>query len=124
MSNPLLEKYYEMFPEKKEEPKLIKAENSKIGVKLKPEFLEKLSNQPSITSVISNHTTPAVATSNTSITKASSLSRTTYDPDSVNVSFQQIAEKIKNGEAKVSSMSMERNIMYGTRITFEVYVND
>ena len=48
---------------------------------------------------------------------------TTYDPDDPKVSFQQIAEKIKNGEAQVSSMSMEMDIMSGTKITFEVYVN-
>ena len=47
----------------------------------------------------------------------------TYDPDSVNVSFQQVAEQVKNGEAQVSSMSMEMDIMYGTKITFEVYVH-
>ena len=47
----------------------------------------------------------------------------TYDPDSVNVSFQQVAEQVKNGEAQVSSMSMEMDIMSGTKITFEVYVH-
>jgi hypothetical protein len=45
---------------------------------------------------------------------------TTYDPDSVNVSFQQIAEKIQQGKALVASMSMERDIMSETKITFEV----
>jgi hypothetical protein len=46
---------------------------------------------------------------------------TTYDPDSVNVSFQQVAEKIKQGKAKVVSMSMvnDGNIMVN-EITFEV----
>jgi len=51
----------------------------------------------------------------------------TYDPDSVNVSFQQVAEQVKNGEAQVSSMSMEMDTMSkyssGTKITFEVYVH-
>ena len=45
----------------------------------------------------------------------------TYDTDSGNDSFLQIAEKIKNGEAKVSSMSMD---MSGTSITFEVQLWD
>ena len=47
-----------------------------------------------------------------------------YDPGDLKVSFQQVAERVKNGEAQVSSMSMEMDIMYGTKITFEVYVND
>ncbi len=47
-----------------------------------------------------------------------------YDPDSVNVSFQQIAERVKKGEAQVSSMSMERDWMSGTKITFEVSLDD
>lgn len=47
---------------------------------------------------------------------------TTHDIDSGRDSFLQVAEKIKNGEAKVSSMSMERDIMSGTSITFEVQV--
>jgi hypothetical protein len=44
----------------------------------------------------------------------------------VNVSFQQIAEKVKNGEAQVSSMSMEVDSMciMRNKIIFEVYVND
>jgi hypothetical protein len=45
-----------------------------------------------------------------------------YDLDDLKASFQQVAEKIKNGEAQVSSMSMEMDIMSGTKITFEVYV--
>jgi hypothetical protein len=48
---------------------------------------------------------------------------TTYDPDSGNDSFLQIAKQVKNGEAQVSSMSMEMDVMYGTKITFEVYVD-
>ena len=51
-------------------------------------------------------------------------SLTTYDLDSANDSFQQVAERVKKGEAQVSSMSMEMDIMSGTKITFEVYVND
>ena len=39
-------------------------------------------------------------------------------------SFQQVAEKVKNNKAQVSSMSMEMDVMSGTKITFEVYVND
>ena len=49
---------------------------------------------------------------------------TSYDIDSVKDSFLQVAEQIKNGEAKVSSMSMERDMMSGTSITFEVQMWD
>jgi hypothetical protein len=56
------------------------------------------------------------------VEKPKSVKLKSYDPDSVNVSFQQVAEKVKNGEAQVSSMSMEMDIMSGTKITFEVYV--
>ena len=55
--------------------------------------------------------------------KSKSRKITTYDPDDLKVSFQQVAEQVKNGDAQVSSMSMEMDIMSGTKITFEVYVD-
>jgi len=49
---------------------------------------------------------------------------TTYDLDDLKVSFQRIAEQVKNNEAQVSSMSMEMDVRYGlNKITFEVYVD-
>jgi hypothetical protein len=102
MTNPLLDKFYELHPEKQPKPKVIKAENAKIGFELKPEFLEQLANRTSNTSVASN--------------------LTTYDPDSLKVSFHQVAGQLQTGDAKVVSMSMERDIMIGTKITFEVMV--
>jgi hypothetical protein len=51
-----------------------------------------------------------------------------YDPDSLKATFQQVAEKIKNGEAQVVSMNMEMGHKYinttGARITFEVSLDD
>jgi hypothetical protein len=48
---------------------------------------------------------------------------TSYDPDDLKVSFQQVAEQVKNGEAQISSMSMERNAHIAlNKITFEVMV--
>jgi hypothetical protein len=47
-----------------------------------------------------------------------------YDLDSLKATFQQVADKIQQGKAKVASMSMDRNIMSGAKITFEVYVDD
>jgi hypothetical protein len=47
-----------------------------------------------------------------------------YDLDDIKASFVAVAERVKKGEAQVSSMSMEMDIMSGTKITFEVYVNN
>jgi hypothetical protein len=53
-------------------------------------------------------------------------SLTTYDPEDLKVSFQQVADKIQQGKAQVASMSMERDIMsiMRNKIIFEVYVDD
>ncbi len=51
-----------------------------------------------------------------------------YDLDDLKASFQQVAERIKNGEAQVVSMNMEMGHKYinttGARITFEVSLDD
>ncbi len=117
-SNPLLEKYYEMFPEKKEKPKVIKADEFEGEVTLaqvENAFKKWASNY---TPVTSNLTSPSVATSNTGITKASSF--ITHDIHDTEKTFLQVADKIQQGKAKASSMSMEMDIMRGTKITFEV----
>jgi len=93
MSNPLLQKYEELYG-KKEPPKMPRIEDY--------EGEETIADE---------------------LKKSKSRKITTYDPDDLKVSFQQIAEQVKNGEAQVSSMSMEMDIMSGTKITFEVYVN-
>jgi len=93
MSNPLLQKYEELYG-KKEPPKMPRIEDY--------EGEETIADE---------------------LKKSKSRKITTYDPDDLKVSFQQIAEQVKNGEAQVSSMSMEMDIMSRTKITFEVYVN-
>ena len=95
MTNPLIEKYNELYG-KKEEPK----PDYYKGEKSYAEELEKLRD-----------------TSTIPVSKIKS-----YDINSVNVSFHQVVEQVKKGEAKVSTMSVEMDIMYGTKITFEVYV--
>ena len=100
MTNPLIDKYFELYPEKKEKPKFPRIEDYK-GEETFADELKKLRD-----------------TSTIPVSKIKS-----YDPDDLKVSFQQIAEKVKNDEAQVSSMSMEMDIMYGTKITFEVYVD-
>jgi hypothetical protein len=78
MTNPLIEKYNELYNPKPPEPP-------------KPVEKPKLSKLKS------------------------------YDLDDLKISFQQIAEQVKNGEAQVSSMSMESNAHLALKtITFEV----
>ena len=99
-NNPLLQKYEELYGKKKP-PKMSHIEDYK-GEETFADELKKLRD-----------------TSTIPVSKIKS-----YDTDDLKVSFQQIAEKVKNDEAQVSSMSMEMDIMYGTKITFEVYVNN
>ena len=109
MTNPLLQKYEELYG-KKEKPKVIKAENAKVeikGTQIGYTYTDEIS----------------VATSNTSITKASPIK--SYDKYSGNDAFLELAEKVKNGTAQVKCVSLEVDAHgifgYGKRITFEVY---
>jgi hypothetical protein len=118
MTNPLIDKYNEIYG-KKEEPKVIKAEEFEGEV-----TLAQVENAfKKWDSIASNLTTPSVATSNTGITKASTIK--SYDKHSANDAFLELAEKVKNGTAQVKSMSIELdaygNFSYGKNITFEVY---
>ena len=111
MTNPLLQKYEELYG-KKEEPKpdYYKGEKS---------YAEELKELRDTSCVPVN--TPNI------ITKANHIpSLTTYDRDDLKVSFQQVADKIQQGKAQVASMSMERDIMsiMPNKIIFEVYVDD
>ena len=130
-SNPLLQKYEELYG-KKEEPKVIKADELVTVAQLDDAFKNWASStsikgtQIGYTytdeiSIPSNLTSPSVATSTTGITKASPIK--SYDLDDIKVSFVAVAERVKNGEAQVSSMRMEMDRMSGTKITFEVYLD-
>lgn len=106
MTNPLIEKYNELYHPKKEEPK-----------KVPEDFKTKLAE------LRDTSTIPSVATSNTDITKANPyISKLTcYDNESLTDSFLQIAEKLNNNQAKVTSMNMDIDHQTRThRITFEV----
>ena len=131
MTNPLLQKYEELYG-KKEEPKVIKADELVTVAQLDDAFKNWASStstkgtQIGYTytdeiSIPSNLTSPSVATSNTSITKPPILK--SYDLDDIKASFVAVAERVKNGEAQVSSMNMEMDRMSGTKITFEVYLD-
>ena len=99
MTNPLIDKYNEIYGKKEIKSPITLSDPN-----------------------ISLTTIPSVATSNTGITKASNF--LTHDIHDTEKTFLQVADKIKQGKAKVSSMSMEMDIMSGTKITFEVYVNN
>ena len=101
MTNPLLQKYEELYG-KKEEPKPQKTHTDKLK-ELRDTSCVPV-NTPNIT------------------TKANHIpSLTTYDVDSGKDSFLQTAEKVEKGQAKVSSVSVERDFYTGTKITFEVW---
>ena len=92
--NPLLQKYEELYG-KKEKPKMPRIEDYEG----EETFADELK-------------------------KSKSRKITTYDPDDLKVSFQQVAEQLQNDKAQVVSMNMERDIMSGTKITFEVSLDD
>ena len=99
MTNPLIDKFYELHPEKKEKPKLPRIEDYEGEETIADELKSLKSKPPSLTS---------------------------YDPQSGEDSFLQIAEKVKNKDARVTSVSIERDMsMMGiTNITFEVQMWD
>ena len=103
MTNPLLQKYEELYG-KKEEPKPQKTHTEEL------EELRDTSCVPVNTPNITTKANPM-------------LSLTSYDYDSGKDSFLQTAEKVEKGQAKVSSVSVERDIYTGTKITFEVWTN-
>ena len=111
MTNPLIAKWEELN-KKKEPPKLPKIEDY-AGEKTHTEKLKELRDTSTV----------PVNTPNI-ITKTNHIpSLITYDVDSGKDSFLQTAEKVEKGQAKVSSVSVERDIYTGTKITFEVWTN-
>ena len=102
MTNPLIAKWEELYG-KKEEPKPQKTHTEKLKE-------------------LRDTSTVPVNTPNI-ITKANHIpSLTSYDNESLNDSFLQIAEKVKNKQAQIYSMNMDIDQQTRTqRITFEVW---
>jgi hypothetical protein len=101
MNNPLLQKYDEIYG-KKEEPK-------KVEYELPTEIKEQIKNPP--------------------LTDPTKKYLQSYDPHSINDSFLQVAELMKNGTAKVISMTMNTDAFGGfytgkRTVTFEVDIWD
>ena len=121
MTNPLIDKFYELHPEKKEKPKSQKPPIveyfDEVGTTPSKEVIGKLRQLQPNSKIISASNASVSITPNPP-------SLVSYDVDSGKDSFLQIAEKVKNGEAKVSSMSMDRDIISGTTIIFEVRMWD
>ena len=109
-NNPLIAKWEELYNPKKEEPVV------EEKYEMPPEWDVRgvtTTNAPNIT------------------TKANHIpSLITYDPHSGEDSFLQIAEKVKNKDARVTSVTLNRDAVGGllpagfTTITFEVQVWD
>ena len=107
MTNPLLQKYEELYG-KKEEPKPQKTHTEKLK-ELRDTSTVPV-NTPNIT------------------TKANHIpSLITYDVDSCKDSFLQVAELVKQNKAKITSMSMSVDTtgeLFAKLISFEVMVAD
>lgn len=114
MTNPLIDKFYELHPEKKEKPKLPRIEDYEGEKTIADELKERKIISTSTTSVSYNPKPPSLVS---------------YDPQSGEDSFLQIAEKVKNKDAKVTSVTLNRDSVGlfptgRTTITFEVEVWD
>lgn len=126
MTNPLIDKYFELHPEKKEKPKPQKSPIveyfDEVGPIPSKEVIEKLQALQPNSKVISS--------SSTSVSynpKPPSL--VSYDYHSGEDSFLQIAEKVKNKDARVTSVTLNSDsaglfTTGKTTITFEVEVWD
>jgi hypothetical protein len=117
MSNRLIDKYFELYPEKIEEPKPTKPPiveyYDEVGSIPSKEVIEKLRQlQP-----------------NSKVISSSGTSLTSYDTHSTEDSFFQVAELMKNGTARVISMRMNTDAFGGfytgkRTVTFEVDIWD
>ncbi len=122
MSNPLLDKYFELYPEKKEEPKKVEYEVDPTAVSV-DEYLKY--TKPYLSSPnIPLTTSPTVVNPNSPITPAPKP-YVSHDYVSGNNALLEVASKIQNDRARVSSVSVERDILNKySRVVFEVYVDD
>jgi len=120
--NPLIAKWEEL---KKPAPI-----DNKIQYELDPEFVEKLKdvNTLSTLNIIENTGTGITASNYYTATNSTINYRpkpvTTYDVDSCNDSYFQVADKIRNKNAIVTSMSMEQGTYCSKKIIFEVVLYD
>ena len=109
--NPLIAKWEEL--KKKEEPAPI---DNKIQYELDPEFVEKLKDVNTLSTLsITGNTGTAITASNFHTAYNSAINYrpkpvTTYDVSSCNDSYFQVAEKIKKGDARVTNVTIEQGL--------------
>ena len=121
MTNPLLQKYEELYGKKEEpKPEEIKTTLTKDELEALAPYVNTTSNKITVNSNGSNYITATNAT-------VSSRPITSYDPHSSEHIFLEVAEKVRTKDAKVSSMSVNIDSV-GTfttglqTFTFEVMV--
>lgn len=99
MSNPLLDKFYELHPEKKENNK-VKLSGE---IQLSQEFLDALENHSKSVSV-------SIPNNSSNVTATEALAKKqfkTYDPSSVRDMFFQIADLIQNDRAIIQDAQIK-----------------
>lgn len=122
MSNPLIDKFYELHPEKKEEPKP-KPEYVKLSEE-QMDIVSKYLTTPDKYSTQSTITTTNLTSSGSGITAANPYAA--YYGNSSNYSsnneFFKVANEIQKGNARVVSMHMNLE-HFKKSITFEVVMD-
>ncbi len=124
MSNPLIDKFYELHPEKKEKPKLKlpRIEDYEGEKTIADEMKEE---KDTLNKYLENLNFPrvppqSVPISNTGITAANPYPKlTSYEP--TEDAFLDVAGKVQRGDAKVVSMHMNME-HFRKSYTFEVQV--
>lgn len=122
--NPLLEKYEELYG-KKEKPKIPRIEDYE-GEKSYAEELKELRDTSTIL-VTTPKGTNIISAKNANVS-AKPRALQTYDVDSCKDEFLRVAEKVKQGDARVTCLTMNRELVNGfptglrQTVTFEVQV--
>ena len=129
MTNPLIDKFYELHPEKKEKPK----KEEPVGyVKLSEEQMDIVSkylttpDKYSTTNTQSTITTTNLTSSGSGITAANPYSSAYYGNSSnysSNNEFFKVANEIQKGNARVVSIVVNREILGKTSVKFEVVMD-
>ena len=131
MSNPLIDKFYELHPEKKEEPKpkpeYVKLSEEQMDIVSKylttPDKYSTTNTQSTITTTnltSSGNGITAITASNTAANPFPKLP--SYDPSGGGNTFLEVANKIQKGDARVVSMHMNLE-HFKKSITFEVVMD-
>ena len=127
MSNPLIDKFYELHPEKKEKPKKVEFEGTAKLSQEQIDIVSKYLTTPDKYSTQSTITTTNLTSSGNSITAVTAANPyAAYYGNSSNYSsndeFFKVANEIQKGNARVVSMHMNME-HFKKSITFEVVMD-